>query len=250
MVSTLPIKAVELEPWHKDESIQLPPLSIEIPSQGTTCLIGNSSTTLTEYLRALGGVDDLRNGQLYLFGDPLAGISQEQWQQLRLKIGFVSRTAPLLSVLNGLENVILPTLYHKRMSRAEAEAAAKGLLLELSCQADLSLLPAYLTPLERTQLAIARGIILEPPVMLLEEPYHELNSSERGSITSFLSAWSKEHSLVVSTSNLNFAKKQADRIIFADKEKILYFDSWQGFVQSDETLVKNYLQQYRDSYYL
>jgi polar amino acid transport system ATP-binding protein len=250
MVNPVPIKAVNLEPWYLDEGQHLPPLSIEIPNQGTTCLVGNNSTILAEYLRALGGVDDFRAGQLYLFGEPFAGISQEHWQQLRLKLGFVDRTAPILSVLNGLENVILPTLYHKRMSRAEAETAAKGLLIELDCQADLSLLPAYLTPLERTQLAIARSVILEPPVMLLEEPYHELDSNENDRISTFLAEWSQKHSLVISTRNLNFVKNQANRIIFADQEKILYFDSWQEFVQSDETLVSKYLQQYRDSYYL
>jgi ABC-type polar amino acid transport system ATPase subunit len=246
----VPIKAVNIEPWDRDESRRLPSLTTEIPNQGITCLVGNHSSILAEYLRALGGVDDLRDGQLYLFGEPFKGITQEQWQHLRLKIGFVARTAPLLSVLNGLENVILPPLYHKRMSREEAEAVAKVLLTDLDCQADLSLLPAYLTPLERTQLAIARSAILEPPVMLLEEPYHELDCNECGSITRFLSEWSGKHSLVISTRNLNFVKSQAARIIFADREKILYFDSWQEFVQSDENLVGEYLQQYRDSYYL
>jgi ABC-type polar amino acid transport system ATPase subunit len=134
------------------------------------------------------------------------------------------------------------------MARNEAEAVARMLLSRLDCHADLNLLPAYLTPLERTQLAIARAAIMEPAVLFLEEPYHELEHNEHNIINAFLKEWANNRALVISTRNLHFVKQQADQIIFAAAKKILYFDSWEAFNASEEMSVRVYLQQYRENY--
>jgi len=242
------IQTSELVLWGETDREKLPALTIEIAGTGTTCLLGEDSTILAKYLRTMGGVDDYRSGELKLFGQTFAKVSQHEWRRTRLNIGFVTRTAPLLSVLNGMENVILPALYHKIMARAEAEASAKVILSGLHCTADLSLLPAYLTPLERTQLAIARAAIMSPPVLLLEEPYHELEVNEHNTINAFLADWAKKQALVVATRNLHFVKQQADKIIFAGGNKILYFDTWQTLCDSDNEDVIHYLKQYQDNY--
>lgn len=247
MPGTPLIKAQELIPWSGIDT-ELPALTTEICRHGTTCLLGDDSQLLADYLRALAGVDDIHSGSLTLFGKALENLSKQDWRQLRNQVGFVSRSAPLLSVLNGIENVVLPVLYHKIMARNEAETAARMLLARLDCHADLNLLPAYLSPLERTQLAIARAAIMEPAVLFLEEPYHELEHNEHNIINAFLKEWAAGRALVISTRNLHFVKHQADQIVFAAENKILYFDSWGAFNASDEMSVRIYLQQYRENY--
>lgn len=241
------ISAEELVPWDGID-VELPALTIDIPSRGTTCLLGDDSQLVADYLRALAGIDDIHDGKLELFGKQLDKLSQQEWRQLRNKVGFVARTAPILSVLNGIENVILPVLYHKIMPRNEAEAEAHILLQQLACHANTELLPAYLSPLERTQLAIARAAIMKPEVLFLEEPYHELEVNEHNIINAFLKEWADERSLVISTRNLRFVKQQADQIVFAAENKILYFETWGAFSGSGDAAVTEYLQQYRENY--
>ena len=247
MDSKLLIQARQLIPWDGVDK-DLPALDVQIFDRGFTCLLGDDSKLLADYLRALSGVDDSHSGELELFGQQLETLNRHDWLQLRPKVGFVARTAPLLSVLNGIENVVLPALYHKIMTRNEAEAAARILLARLECTADMTLLPAYLTSLERTQLAIARAAILDPSVLFLEEPYHELEVNEHNIINAFLKEWAESRALVISTRNLYFVKQQADRIIFADENKILYFESWEAFSGSDDLDVMEYLHQYRENY--
>lgn len=246
MASPILIETDALVPWYEAQESPLAPLSVQISATGTSCLIGEESDIQAAYLRALGGVDSSRSGELLLFGEAFNGASQQKWQQLRLKLGFVTRTAPLLSVLSGLENTVLPAIYHKLMSRPEAEATARVLLQEIGCQADLSLLPAFYSPLERTQLAIVRAAIIDPQVLLLEEPYHELDIDEYDSISPFLKSWAETHSLVVTTRNLHFVMQQADRIIFAGEDELLYFDGWEDFYHSSHEKVRRYLSNYRD----
>lgn len=246
MRDTALIEAVALEPWVSDGILALPKLNYRIVPQGTTCIIGNQSHVLRAYLRSLGGVDSPRSGELFLFGERLSAIKRPQWRNLRRQIGFVTRRAPLLSVLSGLENVLFPALYHKLYSRTEAEQRARSLIAQLHCHADLALLPAFLTPLEKTQLAIARTAILEPAVMFLEEPFHELDIRDYEEINEFLRAWALHHALVISTRNLHFVRHHSDKIIFAGARGIHYFDSWQDLSESTADEVQSYLRYYRD----
>jgi len=244
------IEATALEPWHEQEALRLPPLDYRIGDRGTICIIGNQSEVLSAYLRVLGGVDSPRSGELCLFGRPLSEFDRVAWRDLRQRIGFVTRRAPLLSVLNGLENVLLPALYHKRFNRKEAEQRAHALTVQLHCHANLKALPAYLSPLERTQLAIARAAILEPPVMFLEEPFHELDIGDHEEINEFLRAWALHHSLVMSTRNLHFVRHNASKIIFAGHRGIHYFDSWQAMTESMAEEPRAYLRHYQQIYEL
>ena len=247
---TAPIEAVALEPWGSNGMLPLPRLDFRIAPAGTTCIIGNQSGILSTYLRALGGVDSPRSGELFLFGHPLSAIDTIQWRDLRKHIGFVTRRAPLLSVLNGLENVLFPALYHKHLPKTEAEQRARELISQLHCHADLALLPAYFTPLERTQLAIARSAILDPAVMFLEEPFHELDIRDHEEINEFLRAWALHHALVMSTRNLHFVRHHATQIIFAGIRGIHYFESWRDLMESTAEEAQAYLRHYREIYEL
>jgi predicted ABC-type transport system involved in lysophospholipase L1 biosynthesis ATPase subunit len=244
------IEARSLEPWGSDGLLPLPALDYRIGESGTVCIIGNQSAMLSAYLRVLGGVDSARRGELYLFGQPLHALDLTAWRELRQRIGFVTHRAPLLSVFNGLENVLLPALYHKRFSRHQAEERARVLIDQLHCHANLKLLPAYLSPLERTQLAIARAAMLEPPVIFLEEPFHELDIGDYEEINEFLRAWALHHSLVMSTRNLHFVRHSANRIIFAGNRGIHYFDSWQALSESPAEEPQSYLRHYKQIYEL
>lgn len=244
------IEAIALEPWYEKEKIRLAALDCRISDHGTTCIIGNRSAVLSAYLRVLGGVDSPRSGELRLFELPLNEVDRAAWRNLRQRIGFVTRSAPLLSVLNGLENVLLPAIYHKRYERDEAEQRARELIKQLHCHANLKTLPAYLSPQERMQLAIARAAILEPSIMFLEEPFHELEVVEHEEINAFLCDWGLHRSLVMSTHNLHFVRHYASRTIFAGNQGIHYFESWRELYDSDVEEVRSYLHHYQQNYKL
>jgi ABC-type polar amino acid transport system ATPase subunit len=240
------IEAIALEPWGETTMRQLPKLDIGIYPRSITCIIGSRSDILSTYLRALGAVDSSRSGELFLFGRPLSVIDRQKWRRLRRRIGFVTRQAPLLSVLNGLENVLLPALYHKLFPRKEAEQRARELIARLHCTANLNLLPAYLSDLERIQLAIARTVILDPVVLFLEEPYHELDVRDHEKINEFLLDWAQQRTLVMSTRNLHFVRNHATRIVFPGSHSIYYFDSWHQLTESNAEEVEEYLHHYRE----
>lgn len=242
------IQADRIRPQTDVQERPLAPLSCQIAVTGITCLLGEQSDVMDRYLRALAGLLPLEAGELQLLGQPIGQISAPQWPGLRMRLGYMLRGMPLLSVLNGLENVILPALYHGIQTRQQATEQAKKLLQQLACDADLQQLPAYLSPLERCQLAIARTVILSPEVLLMDEPYHSLQRHEFTVIDHFLAHWGQQHALIVATENLHFVKLHANDILYIGAESILCFDSWQSLCQSEHREVQDYLQCYHQHF--
>ena len=122
----------------------LPALSLSVRTGSVTCLVGPDGSGKSHYLRALAGIDAVRAGQLTLLGRSAYNLDEEEWRQMRARIGFLGSRTPLISFFNGWRNVLFPALYHRLAPPAEVEAKARELIAALGIDADLEELPAYL----------------------------------------------------------------------------------------------------------
>lgn len=226
------------------------PLSAQITRHDTVCLLGPNSTQLCRYLRVLAGVEPPSQGELQLFGYSLASMNKWLWREQRQHIGYVARNVPILSILRGMDNVMLPALYHKRMTRMEAKEKTEQLLQEIGFNGDIDQLPAYLTHQERLQLAIARATILDPAILFIEQPFYELALAEQQPIYHYLLKWTQKRALAVATHNLHLVKEVATQIIFIANEQLHHFNSWQEFTGSTVAEIELYLGQYRNQHQL
>ncbi len=213
---------------------------------GACVLIGPDRSLCRDYLRMLGGVEPPAEGRLQLLGHDMRDLPIEQWRELRTEVGFVTHGAPLLSVLNALDNVMLPLLYHQRIHREQARVQALALLRELGFEDEGSRLPAYYSELQRLQLAIARSLVLEPRLLMLESLPIDPECPEREPMLAFLRQWKADAGLLLVTGNLYFTKHLADAILFVDGDSITAFDSWQRFIDSDVEAVRGYLNRRRE----
>ncbi len=232
-----------------DGPIRPSPLDVEIGPGSVTCLVGEHGDLRTAWLRALGDVDPPLTGRLDLLGGLDLGSDQSGSGDLRCRLGFVTRTAPLLSVINGLRNVMLPALYHRRGSYPDLEARARELIADVGCDADLSLLPAYLTERQRRQLAIARAVMMSPLVLMIDQPFGGLAPAARELIAGYLNHWSSQpgHALVVATDDLGFVKQAANRIIHVAAGGCYCFNGWQDYLAADVAVVQRELAASREA---
>ncbi len=223
-------------------------MNIRLPRHGNLCLIGPDSQRLCRYLRTLAGVESPQSGELMVFGKTLKSLDRKSWRKQRQRIGYVARNAPLLSVLRGLDNVMLPALYHKRMSRVEAREKAIELIAQVGCKGDIHKLPAYLTQQQRLQLAIARATILTPEILFMEEPFYGLSLAEQQPIFQYLVNSGTRISLALATHNLRLVKASATQILFIDEKQLHCFNSWHELVNCEHQEVTQFLQQYQQQY--
>lgn len=207
------------------------------------CLIGPGGGGKTTWLRTLAGVDPPATGRLALLGQDVGRLDTPGWRRLRCRAAFLAAGAPLLSVVDGLNNVMLPALYHRLGSPETVRAQALETLAYLDYRGSSETLPAYLSPHQRLLLAIARCLMLSPELLFLDEPFHMTDDACRRREAEIYRRLTRERglSMFVATHNLGFVKRQADDILFVHAGGVRCFAGWQALTADTEPPVREFL---------
>ena len=162
-------------------------------------LVGPSGSGKTTLLKCLGAVIDPTAGRMIL-GDEV--IHDDGWKVRDLralrrdKIGFVFQAPYLIPFLDVVDNVALLPMLAGRPD-AEARARALELLTALDVQHRAHAMPAQLSGGEQQRVAIARGLVNHPPVILADEPTAPLDSERAMGVIRILNAMAKRYDTAV-----------------------------------------------------
>jgi len=177
-------------------------------------IMGPSGSGKSTLLHLLGGVDAPTSGQVLLEAVDLATLSDDQRTIIRRRrIGFIFQSFNLLPALTAEENVSLP-LEMDGISTREARRRALASLELVGMARRKTHLPSTLSGGEQQRVAIARALVIEPAMVLADEPTGNLDSANGRQVTALLRRLSSERrqTIVMVTHDPNVAA-QADRLI-------------------------------------
>ncbi|MBU0484526.1 MAG: ATP-binding cassette domain-containing protein [Proteobacteria bacterium] len=238
------IRAVELQKGLNDEAR----LTISVEPGTITCVIGPDSEGISCWLRIMAGLEFFVDGRLELLGRDWREMDRESWQQSRQKIGYISADSALHSVQNIMDNIITPAYYHKLGTWEHLKEKAQGLLKQAGYtdQASLSLLPAYVAPEKRYLAMLVRALMLEPQVLFFDNLFGKIGVMAKNDVYKLLMERVRQSgmSIVFNTRNLDFVSQYADALLFVCCSKVLKFDDFQQFQNSDDSAVTEYKKQY------
>ena len=201
-------------PGPKGDVTILHDISIGIAQQESISIVGASGSGKTTLLHLLGGLDLPSSGRIMFHGQDIAAYSWSKLTDFRnSQIGFVFQFHHLLPEFSALENVAMPGLIHssnrkKTMARARETLNLVGL-------SGLEHQPvATLSGGERQLAAIARALLLQPHVILADEPTGNLDEENGERVGDLLVYLNKEMAttLIVVTHNLALARKMRRQI--------------------------------------
>ncbi len=148
-------------------------ISFELQARESVAIIGASGSGKSTLLSILAGLDMPTEGSVVLAGNDLFALDEDARAELRShQVGFVFQSFQLLGNLTALENVMLPL---ELKGRNDARAAATEMLRRVGLAERLNHYPKVLSGGEQQRVALARAFVLQPALLLADEPTGSLD---------------------------------------------------------------------------
>jgi putative ABC transport system ATP-binding protein len=188
-------------------------ISLTIDRGEFVAVIGPSGSGKSTVLNLMGALDQPTEGEVFLDGRSLARCSRKELAHIRgVTIGFVFQAFHLVPGISAAENVALPAvLLRKRPTEYRPEVARLLDLVGLASKADR--LPGQLSGGEQQRVAFARALVMDPPILLADEPTGNLDTKAGEAIVDLLDAsHSAGRTIVLVTHDMRLAS-QSQRIV-------------------------------------
>jgi len=218
------IQAKNLSKVYKTEemeTIALADVSFEINKGEFVAIMGPSGSGKSTLMHILGALDTPSSGKYILDGEEVQKLTDDDLSDIRnKKIGFIFQAFNLLPRTSALKNVMLPMRYagidiSERQKRAEKYLKLVGLEERMNHSSN------QLSGGQQQRVAIARGLAMNPAILLADEPTGNLPSSQTQEIMSIFQQLNEEgHTIIVITHEESVAK-HAKRVIHVKDGRLL-----------------------------
>jgi putative ABC transport system ATP-binding protein len=189
-------------------------VSLDVPPGEFTAIVGRSGSGKSTLLNLAAGIDTPDAGEVWVDGHALAHLDDDALTALRrTRIGMVHQFFHLLPTLSVRENVALPLLLGGGRER-DALARADALIGEVGLGPRAGARPHTLSGGEMQRAAVARALLLEPVLLLADEPTGNLDSRAADQIVALLEALARRHgATVVMVTHSREAAQAATRVV-------------------------------------
>ncbi len=176
-------------------------------------LLGPSGSGKSTLLNILSGLDVPSSGSIFIDGVDTNTFSKRDWAMYRnQKIGFVFQEYNLIEHLSVLENVALPLLF-QGLDRKEALNRALKELNNIGLQKHVDKKPLHLSGGQQQRVAIARALVINPTIILADEPTGALDTDLGYKVIDYLKKHAKDKLVIVVTHDEDLASTFASRIL-------------------------------------
>ena len=219
-------------------------VNLDIRQGEVVVVCGPSGSGKSTLIRTVNQLERIESGELLVDGVNVADPKTDL-NKIRTEVGFVFQHFNLYPHLTVLENITLSPIKVKGISPAAAEAKATQLLATVGLFDKKYALPGQLSGGQQQRVAIARGLAMEPRVMLFDEPTSALDPEMVGEVLKVMKDLAQSGmTMMCVTHEMGFAREVADRIIFVDKGKILEDATPDDFFDNPKTdRAKQFLSQ-------
>ncbi len=206
-------------------------INLHIQAGEVVVVCGPSGSGKSTLIRCINQLEPIQKGEIFVDGIQVNKRSTNL-TKLRSQIGFVFQSFNLYPHLTVLENVVLSPIKVKKVPRSEAEATARRLLERVGIPDKADAYPSQLSGGQCQRVAIARGLAMNPKVMLFDEPTSALDPEMIKEVLDVMVELAKEGmTMIVVTHEMGFARQVAHRVFFMDEGQIVESNSPDEFFE-------------------
>ena len=235
---------IKIENLHKSfgKNEVLKGINLEIKRGEVVVIIGPSGSGKSTLLRSMNLLEEATKGNVIFEGVDITDKNNDLFA-MREKMGMVFQQFNLFPNMTVMENITLSPIKTKGESKAVAEKRAQELLEKVGLPDKATAYPQSLSGGQQQRIAIARGLAMEPDVLLFDEPTSALDPEMVGEVLAVMQDLAKSGmTMVIVKHEMGFAREVADRVIFmADGVVVEDGTPEQIFEQTQEQRTKDFL---------
>lgn len=188
-------------------------------------ILGSSGSGKSTLLRCVNRLEHQSSGQIFYHGNEIKD-SQKEVNEYRSKVGMVFQSFNLFNNMTVLENCMAGTRKVLHLPKEKARERAITHLKKVGMAPYINALPAHLSGGQKQRVAIARGLCMNPEVLLFDEPTSALDPEMVGEVLGVMQELAQSGlTMLIVTHEMGFARDVSSRIIFMD----------QGYIAEDTT---------------
>jgi phospholipid/cholesterol/gamma-HCH transport system ATP-binding protein len=218
-------------------------VNIDIYRSENLVILGRSGTGKSVLLRIIAGLLAPDSGTVTVFDRNVHKLSSDELQQLRLKMGFSFQGSALYDGMTVRENLEFPVRRNKRdMEENKINEAVEKVLEEVGLPDTINQMPSELSGGQQKRISIARTLILEPEIMLYDEPTGGLDPVTSIEINNLIQKVQERYKTtsVIITHDLTCAKATGNRVAMLLDGKFVKTGTFEEVFESDNKIIQSF----------
>ncbi|OCX54156.1 ABC transporter ATP-binding protein [Mucilaginibacter sp. PPCGB 2223] len=198
-----------------DDNAVLRGADLELYKGENLVVLGRSGTGKSVLIKIISGLIKPDAGKVVLFGEEMNYANEKQLQYMRTRIGFSFQNSALYDSMTVRKNLEFPLVRNKKkLTRREIDEAVETVLEAVGLEQAINQMPSELSGGQRKRIGIARTLILNPEVMLYDEPTAGLDPITCTEINKLINEVQQRYktSSIIITHDLTCAKETGDRM--------------------------------------
>jgi phospholipid/cholesterol/gamma-HCH transport system ATP-binding protein len=206
-------------------------------------VLGRSGTGKSVLIKIISGLLKPDAGTVIVLGENVATLNDKQLRELRLKIGFSFQNSALYDSMTVRENLEFPLIRHRRkLSKAEVNHSVEQVLDAVGLSQTINQMPSELSGGQRKRIGIARTLILQPLIMLYDEPTAGLDPITSGEINRLINEVQRQFrtTSIIITHDLTCAKETGDRVAMLLDGRFVKQGTFDEVFRAQDERIKNF----------
>jgi phospholipid/cholesterol/gamma-HCH transport system ATP-binding protein len=204
-------------------------------------VLGKSGSGKSVLIKCIVGLLSVDGGTINVFGESVTGLNRKKLEELRTKIGFLFQSGALYDSMSVKENLEFPLRrIKKNLTENEIKEKVNEVLENVGLPDALDKMPSQLSGGMRKRISLARTIIIDPLIMLYDEPTTGLDPVTSNEISELINEVQKKYktSSIIITHDIKCALSTADRVLMLMDGEVYKEGKLMDFEKSTDPVIK------------